>query len=85
MDSETRMTINGGVYMQSRSKDTFENGMGNTEVVIKRCLAAFPWMWVSCRLLTTRRGLVTPNPGSIRCVWMNEPISQSEHYGQCRM
>jgi len=28
-----------------RTKEKFEEGSGSTEVVIKLCLAAFPWMW----------------------------------------
>ena len=44
MYNETRMA---GYNVQFRSQDAFEEGMGSTEV-IKRCLAAFPWMWVSC-------------------------------------
>ena len=48
MYNETRMA---GCNMQFRSQDAFEEGMGSTEVVIKRCLAAFPWMWVSCNIV----------------------------------
>ena len=38
---------NDGVYTQYRTKEKIE-GLGSTEAVIKQCLAAFPWMWVSC-------------------------------------
>jgi hypothetical protein len=47
MDNETRLIE---VYIQYRTKDKFD-GLGTIEVVIKQCLAAFPWMWVSCNAI----------------------------------
>jgi len=39
------------VYTQYRTKDKFDAEEWSTEAVIKQCLAAFPWMWVSCNTM----------------------------------